>query len=808
MTSTTTGTWRDERLAPDDRADLLLREMTTAEKCHQLTARMSWYLVKPDGSDAPDADEVLRHPPGHIAQLILDDPAQLAAMTGTIQHKIISRSRLGIPAIFHAEALSGFLAGGHMVFPSGTGLAAGWSPDLVEQMSDLIRRQMRRTGLTHALSPVLDVALDPRWGRVHETFGEDPYLCAALGVAYVRGLQGQDLSKGVMATGKHFLGYAVTAGGINTAGFESGARRTRDLFAYPFEAAIRMAGLRSVMNSYSDVDDVPAGASPEVLKDLLRDALGFDGFVSSDYGTLDHLVGRQRVAADEAVAGRLAIEAGLDVEMPNPSGYGDLLAAEVERGAVDLRRIDESVRRVLRAKFEVGLFEHPYPTERIDVAAAAAEGGELSQDLARRSIVLGKNDGILPLAPGRLDVAVIGPHADAPSLQFPTYTYASWREANDAIIRGELGTMNGADDVVTAWYDTLFTPQDPHTLVRERYGARSLAAEIGERARTVVTEPGSALTRELGDEAIERAVAAARDADVVVLALGGASLWFTGERTEGEASDTADITLPAAQIRLAEAVAATGTPLVVVLVQGRAYALPQIVHEAAAIVVAPYAGPFGTRSITDVLFGVVNPSGKLPYSLPRHSGQIPVYHHQKAGSGYRGPLPPGVSQHYLDMTATPLWPFAHGLSYTTFAVSDLDCGPDIDARGTARVGATVENTGDRDGATVVQLYLRVNTTTVTRPAQQLGGFARVELAAGERRRVTFEVDATQLAYTNLARDVAVEPARVDVFIGFDSDDRSLEGSFEVVGAPRIVSGAERSFLSTTVVDTMKRERDV
>ena len=253
--------------------------------------------------------------------------------------------------------------------------------------------------------------------------------------------------------------------------------------------------------------------------------------------------------------------------------------------------------------------------------------------------------------------------------------------------------MNGADDVVTAWNEAIFqrarrTQSGPGPVRRTLARGRG----PGPRAHGVVLEPGCALTRDLGDEAIERAVTAAREADVVVLALGGASLWFTGERTEGEASDTADITLPAAQIRLAEAVAATGTPIVVVLVQGRAYALPKVIQDAAAIVVAPYAGPFGIRSVADVLFGAVNPSGKLPYSVPRHSGQIPVYHHQKAGSGYRNPLPPSVTQHYLDMAATPLWPFGHGLSYTTFALSDLDCGPDIGTDGMARIGATVANT--------------------------------------------------------------------------------------------------------------------
>ena len=800
MTTTIKGTWRDQHLEPGHRAELLLAEMTTAEKCHQLTARMPWAFVNPDGSDAYGVETILRNPPGHVAQLILNDPAQLAAMVGTIQRQVLKRSRLGIPMLFHAEALSGFLAGGHMVFPSGTGLAAGWSPELVGQMADLIRRQMRRTGVLHALSPVLDVAVDPRWGRVHETFGEDPYLCAALGVAYVHGLQGNDPASAVMATGKHFLGYAVSSGGLNASGFEAGARRTRDLFAYPFEAAIQLAGLKSVMNSYADVDGIPAGASRELLQDLLRDTLGFDGFISSDYASIDQLVDRQRVAVDAAQAGRLAIEAGVDVEMPNPYAYGDVLAAEVERGAVDVPHVDRCVWRVLRAKFEVGLFESPYPRERIDVPAIVQEGSDLSRELARRSIVLAKNSGLLPLSPDALDIAVIGPHADAPSLQFPTYTYASWREASDAVLRGELGTMNGAEDVVTSWYEAISDGQDGNALVLEQYGAVALTAAIGQHARRVRTEPGCRLTRDLGEEAIERSVAAARDADVVVLALGGASLWFTGERTEGEASDTADISLPAAQVRLAEVVAATGKPLVVVLVQGRAYALPAVIRDAAAIVIAPYAGPFGTRAIAEVLFGIVNPSGKLPYSVPRHSGQIPVYHHQHAGSGYRTPLPPGVDRHYLDLPATPLWPFAHGLSYTMFTVSDLDCGPDIGTSGTARISATVTNTGDGDGAVVVQLYLRVNTTGATRPAQQLAGFARVELAAGERRRVTFGVDASQLAYTNVAREMAVEPARVDVFVGCDSDDRALEGSLTVVGSPRLVLGAERSFLSTVVLE--------
>jgi Glycosyl hydrolase family 3 C-terminal domain/Fibronectin type III-like domain len=298
---------------------------------------------------------------------------------------------------------------------------------------------------------------------------------------------------------------------------------------------------------------------------------------------------------------------------------------------------------------------------------------------------------------------------------------------------------------------------------------------------------------------LDRAAAIARDADVVVLALGGASLWFNGERTEGEASDSADISLPAIQTHLAEAVADAGKPLVVVLVQGRAYALPDVVKNAAAIVIAPYGGPFGAKAIANTLFGATNPSGSLPYSIPRHTGQIPVYHHQHAGTGYRNPLPPSVPHHYLDLEATPLYPFGHGLSYTDFELRDLDGDHQLDTDGVARIEATVTNTGSVDGAVVVQLYLRVNTSGVTRPAQQLAGFSRVDLAVGQSRRIAFHVAATQLGATNVARDFAVEPAKVGYFLGFDSDDHRLQGKLELVGKPRVLASSERSFLSRTTI---------
>jgi beta-glucosidase-like glycosyl hydrolase len=319
----------------DERVELLLAEMTTREKSFQLTSVPPWVFHNADGTPADGIQETLRKAPGHICNFGVDDPTTMARIVTQLQRSVVEGTRLGIPLLVHTEALNGFLAGGHMVFPTPIGLAATWSPDLVEDMAGVIRRQMKRVGVRQALSPNMDIALDPRWGRVHETYGEDPYLVAAFSVAFTRGLQTADLNEGVIATAKHFIGYSSPEGGVNLSAYEGGPRRTRDLFAFPVEASIQLAGLASVMNAYSDVDGVPAAASRAILTDLLRETIGFSGFVSSDYMTLEHLVTRQRAARTPGEAARLTIEAGLDTEFPFPYGYGDALVEEIDKGRVE-----------------------------------------------------------------------------------------------------------------------------------------------------------------------------------------------------------------------------------------------------------------------------------------------------------------------------------------------------------------------------------------------------------------------------------------------------------------------------------------
>ncbi|MEV5129745.1 glycoside hydrolase family 3 N-terminal domain-containing protein [Streptomyces sp. NPDC053705] len=796
-------TFRNPSLAPRVRAELLLREMTTEEKAQQLTCVMPQAVLGPDGLKADALEAVLGNGIGQVAPLTSTGgtgPQRIADEINLIQRHLVEKTRLGVPAVFHNEAIAGVQAPGHIVFPTQSGVAATWSPELSREMGDLVRRQMRRLGLSQALGPVFDVSLEPRWGRVHETFGEDPYLTAAFGVAYVSGLQGDDLSTGVVATGKHFLGYGASEGGLNSANVEAGSRRIRDVFAYPFEAAIQLAKLRSVMNTYSEVNGVPAGISHELLTTLLRDTLEFEGYVSSDYITFQHIVDRAKAAADAGEAARLGIEAGLDLELPSPWSYGAVLAEEVRNGNVAEELLDTSALRLLTAKFELGLFEQPYAQESIDVSAVANEGADLAKEMAERSVTLLKNDGLLPLNLKATRVAVVGPHADAAAPQYPAYSFPAARAVGIFMAQGGFNNMVGVSDYMPTADTSGATPLPQEEWVRSEYGVKGLADELAALGASVVCEPGTGLLSELDADSFTRAVDAARDADVVVLAVGGASGWFIGERTEGEASDSLSIELPAVQRRLIEEVMALGKPTAAVLVVGRPTVLPAPLLDAQALVTASYNGVGGLAALARVISGDVNPSGKLPYTIPRSQGQLPVFHHQRAASGYRSHTPFG--QHYIDGPATPLYPFGSGLSYTTFELDDLVVTPDsIGTDGEASISLTVRNTGSRAGAEVVQLYLRANTSGVTRPAQQLGGFARVHLQPGEARRITFTVSASQLGHTNARGGFSVDPGRTDLFIGTSSDDHRLTGAFDVLGKSRPLLSRERSYFSDIRLDS-------
>lgn len=775
------------------RAVELLSRMTLPEKLAQLTSLVPTMLFDADGIRLPVADAKLANGIGYVEPHLGGFPAtaaDLARLNNDLQRYLVERTRLGIPAIMHIEALNGVNAPTFTSFPTAIGLAATWDPDAIGEMADLTRRQMRAVGLHHALSPLLDVARDARWGRVHETYGEDPYLVSALGVAFVRAVQGVSFADGVIATGKHFLGYAMSEAGLNMATVHLGSRELREVYARPFAAAIDLGGLRSMMNSLADWDGIPVAADPRIFRDLLRGELGFEGTVVSDWGSIENLVTHHRAAEDAREAGVLGLRAGIDVELPAPFGYGEPLAEALGSGEIEESLVDEAVLRVLTDKFELGLFENPYvDADPITVTATATAGHDLSESLARKSVTILKNElGLLPLS-GAVKVAVIGPHASRVGGAFAPYTFPSFISLTRALLDGHQSSMVGVEDLGTFGPDEAyvqaeigtFLAMDEEEYAATQYGALSLAEALR------VALPGAEITVAEGcdvvggTEKIADAVQVAREADVVILALGGLARWFFAERTEGEGADTADVGLPAAQRQLVHEIAALGRRTVGVIFSGRPLALGDVEPALDAIVLGYYGSQYGTRAVADILTGAAEPQGRVPYTIPRSSGQVPIHVGQRFGSGYRR-RDEDAHGGYVDEAATPLYPFGHGLTYTTFEYADMVLdGASVAPDGDVQISVTVCNAGERGGVEVVQLYVEDEARGIARPALQLAGFHRVELQPGEETVVTFRLRLPLLAYLSLDDRWIVEPGPMWISAGPSSADRPLRIRLDVIG---------------------------
>jgi beta-glucosidase len=771
--------FRDPSLPTERRVEDLLARMTLAEKVAQLGGVWSTALVEEERFSAARAAKLLRNGAGQVTRIGGSTglkPREIAAFTNDIQRWLVEETRLGIPTIVHEESTGGLTARDADQFPHGIALASTWDPDLAEAVGAVIRAQMVAVGARHTLAPVLDVARDPRWGRVEETYGEDPYLASRIGVGYVRGVQGGahpeaqhgDLSRGVAATGKHFLGYGLPEGGHNHKPAHIGPRELREVYARPFLAAIHEAGLRTVMNAYNEVDGLPCGGAAEILDDLLRGELGFDGLVAADYFTTRLLIDSHRVAGDKREAARMALEAGLDVELPSLDCYPELVAL-VDEGIVATETVDRSVRRVLRLKLELGLFESPY----VDAEAAPrAYQTEATRALARRaavqSLVLLRNEGaLLPLSRELRRIAVLGPAADDVRLLEGDYHYPAHLEILYRRHGEPAGILPRPGEV--AFRAGPFFPPMVTPLEGIRAAVRPETEVIHVRGCGVSNDDASGIVA---------AVAAARRADVAVLCLGGRSGLVDG-CTSGEFRDAASLRLTGLQERLAAEGLATGTPTAVVLLNGRVLALADVT--APALVEAWLPGEEGGHAIADVLFGAANPSGRLPVSLPRDVGQVPIYHSRKWATG----KVIAFAADYIDLAATPLFPFGHGLSYTRFEYADLAISSATAATGDSiEISLEVRNAGDRAGAEVVQLYVQDVVASVTRPIQQLAGFARVELDPGEKRHVTFHLDSSQLAFYDRTMRFVVEPGDFGVRVGASSEDIRLEGSFRYEGEPR------------------------
>jgi beta-glucosidase len=769
-------TYRDPSRSVEDRVADLVDRMDIDEKVAQLGCVWITSLVRGDRVDHDAAVAQLRNGIGQITRIGASTglrPAGSASLMNELQTIVVERTRLGIPLLVHEESVAGYLARDATVFPQALALACSWNPDLLAEIGEVIREQMVAVGARLTLAPVLDVARDPRWGRVEETYGEDPVLCGTLGAAYVRAVQGAgDLSRGVAATGKHFLGYAMADGGRNHGPVQLGPRELREVYAEPFAAAIRDAELASIMNSYSSIDGVPCAGSEAILTGLLRGELGFDGVVVADYFAVGLLATHHRTAATPAEAAVQALRAGLDAELPATDCYASL-PAEVAAGRLSMEVVDEAVRRVLRLKFRLGLFEQPYvDAERAAAVFETPAQRALARRAASEAVVLLTNDGVLPLDVDRGTIAVLGPGADDERLlqgdyHYPAHIEIALRPEVAALASGTLSDAPGEDLLPESGgafaLGMHYTPHvTPLAAFRAAYGSDR-----------VVHERGCDVS---GDDrsGIAAAAAAARSADVAVVVVAGRS-GLVPSATVGEARDAMDLGLTGVQQLLVDEVTATGTPTVVVVLSGRVHALTAAAEKAAALVQAFPLGEEGGAGLVDVLTGATPPSGRLPVTMPRHVGQVPVFAGHRAGG--RTSM---FYSAYTDGPTDPLFPFGHGLTYTTFEYVDVA----VTARDTSspvQVRAVVRNRGPRDGTEVVQLYGTDLVGSVARPARQLLGFARVDLAAGAAATVHFTVHPSRLAFYDPAMRFVCEPGELKIAVGRSSADLPLETVVTVSG---------------------------
>lgn len=759
-------------------ADLISR-MTVEEKVGQLICPLGWEMYTKTGKNSVEPSALFKQkmnevPIGSFWAVLRADPwTQKTLETGlnpelsakainALQRYAVEKTRLGIPILFAEECPHGHMAIGTTVFPTSLTAASTWNPSLLYDMGSAIGLEAAAQGSNIGYGPVLDVAREPRWSRMEETFGEDPWLTSVLGTAVVRGMQGDNSAdkQHVICTLKHLAAYGVPEGGHNGGPVYAGERLLRSQLLLPFEKAVK-AGAGTVMTSYNSIDGIPCTSNRHLLTDMLRGEWGFKGFVYSDLLSVDGIAG-MGAAANNKEAAVLALKAGLDMDLGG-GAFGKNLKKALDEGLITMADLDRAVSNVLAMKFRLGLFDNPYvQPKRAREVCRSTEHKKLAQKVAEEGTVLLKNDGILPLSRTMKRIAVIGPNADMPYNQLGDYTAPQPREEISTVLDG----------------------------------IRAVAGSNVE----VVYERGCAI-RDTTSADIPAAVRAAEGVDAVVLVVGGSSARdfktkyiATGAATVdesktlsdmecGEGFDRATLSLLGKQEQLIEAVAKTGKPLVIVYIEGRPLLMNRAAEVANALLTAWYPGEQGGKAIASILFGDVNPSGRLPVSIPRSVGQLPVYYSQN------------IKRDYMDEKGAPLYPFGYGLSYTQFAYSDLTITPNAESSimplvepltvslsegsGAVRVSLTVKNTGDRSGHEVVQLYLSDRAATVSQPPLQLRAFKKVCLDAGESQRIEFTLGFDELSLINQEMKRVVEPGEFEVLVGASSSDIRLKGHFVV-----------------------------
>jgi beta-glucosidase len=710
--------------AIENRVNELLTKLTWEEKVAQLGS----FLPFTDWSEfyhsslQEKIEKVLAYPVeiassiGNLSIFLRELPPALAARKANEIYRY-ALDKHGIPPIIHDEGLHGLLANDATCFPQSITMASSWDPALLEEVAHAIGRETRSRGIRQLLSPTINIARDPRCGRTEETYGEDPFLTSEMAVSFVRGVQ----DEGVVTTPKHYAANFVGDGGRDSNAIHFSERLMREIYFPAFEAAVRRGGALSIMAAYNSFDGLPCSCNPWLLTEVLRDEWGFQGFVVSDYGSVIHILEKHNVAENEKETAKRAVEAGMEVELPHAQCYAQPMLDGIKDGSISKEAVDEAVRRVLRVKFWLGLFDNPFVDEvEAEQISHCTHHQDLALRMAREGIVLLKNEKeTLPIPENVRKIAVIGPQAD--ELALGGYTWNGY--AKDRF-------------------------QTPLQAIRLRAGD-----DI-----SVSFAKGCTITAEISG-GIDQAVKIASQADFIILCLGN------NHDTEGEQRDRASLDLPGVQPKLVKAVGALGIPTAVVLINGSAITMTDWIDGVGAIVEAWYPGERGAAAITEILFGDTNPSGKLPLTFPLTTGQLPLYYNYK---------PSGRITSYVDKAGSALFPFGHGLSYTSFSYQDLQLAQEADSSGFI-ISATfsLSNTGTRSGVETVQLYIHDKVSSLARPVKELKAFQRISLSPGEAKTVTFKLDLQMLGMYDHHLHWIIEPGEFDIMIGSSSEDIRL-----------------------------------
>lgn len=800
--------YMDITLMPEERAEILLAEMNLEEKMAQVNTLFPFGDIYKDFNCFSDKTPYGIGEVSTLEMRRMETLEEVAAWQRKVQEIVMANSPHHIPAIFHMEGLCGAFIQDSTSFPSGIGRGAGFDPELEEKIAKIVSRQEAACGITHILAPVLDISRDSRMGRQGETYGEDPVLAAALGSAYTKGIQEcETAGRRPESVAKHFLAFHNSQGGIHGTHSDTPPRLLEEIYGKPFQAAITEAGLKGVMPCYCSINGEPVSASRELLTGLLREDMGFEGLCVSDYGAVGSVHNVQHVGESTGEAGFLCLEAGMDIEMPSTTGYGRELKEMFEKGEADIMILDRAVKRILTAKFRMGLFEKPFALcgDELKKIFDDETDRRISLQSAKESMVLLKNKGVLPIKKEVKKIALIGPHADSARKFFGGYTHLCMMESTYAVansIAGVSGSYTG-DGLKGGTVPGTNIQSDEEEIFdailrRQKPDCRSLLDELRERM------PDTEISYSYGyyiagedQRYFDEALALVKEADIAILTLGGKH-GTCSMASMGEGVDASDINLPPCQDEFIKRAAALGTPLVGVHFNGRPISSDAADKYLDAILEAWNPSETGAEAVVSVLTGDYNPGGKLPVSVARHAGQIPIYYNHPNGSAWHQGESIGFVN-YVDLPHTPRYCFGHGLSYTDFTYSDFRISDqEIDPEGKVYIEAVVFNAGERKGDEVVQLYLKDRFASMTRPVKELAGFKRISLNPGEKKKVIFEVAASQTAFLDKNMCWRIEKGTVDVEIGSSSEDIRLKGEYRIKETGWI-KGKDRAFYAAVSV---------